>query len=170
MKINSFILYIGLLLAITGCKTSSKSTLTEVRTVHDTFVQKQEAVYVPVYLPGDTTFIEVPIGCDTSFMVKPFVAKSNSHRANVKVTVAGGKLSVIATCNEWIDSVLTLNTTIAQLRDVNYTHSASLHEVKEVTRIPSLYKWALSILIIQIIILILYIIFKIVKPFITWKL
>jgi hypothetical protein len=153
---------------LAGCKTTSKSVQVRERVIVDTFTLIKEAISIPYAVPGDTVVISIPAICDSFGKVKSFVVSNSSKRASIKASVVDGVITIQADCKAYQDSVYALNTYTSHLRQQLDSLSFVSQKTIEVIRIPSAYKWAMGFTVIFFLGLLIFIIYKILKPFLKW--
>lgn len=171
MKNFVIIVALGLSIVLTSCKTVGKTSSSYQKSeVKDSVVYVEKQVAVPYYVQGDTVTLSVPVNCDSLNQIVPFKAQSNGKRAAVSVYAEKGYLTLMSYFKGYTDSVYRKDTYVKELQTRFDSLAHIQSEVKAVPYIPKAYQYAMWYTVGSLILLVIYIIFRILKLYFKWNL
>lgn len=145
-----------LLMSISGCKIQQKTSSVTVEKQSYSLVEKVRLDTITI--PGDTIFFETQLECDSNLNVKPIYFKQGSKRANLQGTVFDNRLKAMFSCEEFKKELILKDSII---NSYQYRSDSTVTvTTKQIPYIPKMYKGALGIVCIELLLLLIYLIYK----------
>lgn len=152
-----------------SCKTSSVTTTAQKHETVDSVTVIERQVAVPVYIPGDTITMYVPIECDSNNRVKDLSLKTHGKRGSIDASIRSGYITIISDCRAYVDSLYQKEVFIKQLRSKLDSSSFYNKVTVKVPVVPNAYKYAMWYTVISVLLIVLYIIYRIIKIYAKWQ-